>query len=59
MWLFPWLTIVGIVAMVGILGAMAFIPDQRIPLATGLVSLAIAVVLFWLSRARDGRTRRN
>jgi GABA permease len=59
MWLFPWLTIVGIVAMVGILGAMAFIPDQRIPLATGLVSLAIAVVLFWLSRARHRRTRPN
>jgi hypothetical protein len=45
--------------MVGILGAMAFIPAQRIPLATGLVSLAIAVVLFWLSRARHRRTRPN
>ena len=52
MWLFPWLTIVGIVAMVGILAAMAFIPDQRTPLITGLVSLAIAVVVFWLLRAR-------
>ena len=52
MWLFPWLTIVGILAMTGILGAMAFIPDQRVPLATGLVSAAIMVVLFWLLRAR-------
>ena len=52
MWLFPWLTIVGIVAMVGVLAAMAFIPDQRTPLITGLVSLAIAVVVFWLLRAR-------
>ena len=52
MWLFPWLTITGIVAMAGILAAMAFIPDQRIPLATGLVSLAILVALFWLRRVR-------
>jgi GABA permease len=52
MWLFPWLTMVGIVAMVGILAAMAFIPDQRVPLATGLASLAIAVALFWLRRVR-------
>jgi GABA permease len=52
MWLFPWLTILGIVAMAGILAAMAFIPDQRIPLAAGLVSLAISVALFWLRRVR-------
>ena len=32
MWLFPWLTIVAIAAMLGILAAMAFIPDQRTPL---------------------------
>jgi hypothetical protein len=37
--------------MLGILAAMAFIPDPRVPLATGLASLAIAVALFWLSRA--------
>lgn len=48
MWLFPWLTILAIAAMLGILGAMAFIPDQRTPLITGLASLAIAVALFWL-----------
>ena len=29
---------------------MAFIPDQRVPLAAGLASLAIAVGLFWLRR---------
>jgi GABA permease len=52
MWLFPWLTGVAIVAMAGILAAMAFIPDQRIPLATGLASLAISVALFWLRRVR-------
>ena len=50
MWLFPWLTVVAIAAMLGILGAMALIPDQRVPLAAGLASLAIAVALFWLRR---------
>ena len=52
MWLFPWLTIAGIVAMIGILAAMGFIPDQRIPLVSGLVSLAIAVGVFWVRRVR-------
>jgi hypothetical protein len=37
--------------MLAVLAAMAFIPDQRVPLAAGLASLAIAVGLFWLSRA--------
>ena len=50
MWLFPWLTVVAIAAMVGILAAMAFIPDQRVPLIAGLASLAISVGLFWLRR---------
>ncbi|HLY79795.1 MAG TPA: amino acid permease, partial [Caulobacteraceae bacterium] len=50
MWLFPWLTLVAIAAMVGILAAMAFIPDQRVPLATGLASLAILIAVFWLRR---------
>jgi GABA permease len=48
MWLFPWLTLVAIAGMVGILAAMAFIPDQRVPLAAGLASLAISVAAFWL-----------
>ena len=52
MWVFPWLTIAAIVGMVGILAAMAFIPDQRVPLATGLASLSICVALFWLRRVR-------
>ena len=50
MWLFPWLTGLAIAAMLGILAAMAFIPDQRVPLAAGLASLAISVALFWLRR---------
>jgi GABA permease len=51
MWLFPWLTFLSIAAMVGILAAMAFIPDQRVPLIAGLASLAISVGLYWLRRA--------
>ena len=58
MWLYPWLTIAGIVAMVGVLAAMAFIPDQRVPLAAGLASLAICVALFWLRRARGAAALR-
>ncbi len=52
MWLFPWLTGVAIAGMVGILAAMAFIPDQRVPLASGLASLGISVAVFWLRRLR-------
>jgi GABA permease len=52
MWLFPWLTCVAIAAMVGILAAMAFIPDQRVPLAAGFASLVISVAVFWLRRVR-------
>lgn len=51
MWMYPWLTLVAIAGMLGILAAMVFIPDQRVPLATGLASLAIAAALFWLRRA--------
>ena len=50
MWLFPWLTLVAIVAMLAILAAMAFIPDQRDPLIAGLASQAIAEAEFWLRR---------
>jgi hypothetical protein len=34
---------------------MAFIPDQRVPLAAGLASLAISVAVFWLRRLRFPR----
>jgi GABA permease len=54
MWAYPWLTLVAIAAMLGILAAMAFIPDQRAPLVAGLASLAIAVALYWLPRLRFG-----
>ena len=46
MWGFPGLTYVAIAGMIGILGAMAFIPDQRIPLIFGVISLGILVAGF-------------
>ncbi len=57
MWLFPWLTIAGIVGMVSILAAMAFIPDQRVPLVSGLISLAIMIAAFYVSRLRKAAGR--
>jgi GABA permease len=53
MWGFPYLTYVAIVAMLAILGAMALIPDQRLPLALGLASLAGLIVIYVL-RQRFG-----
>ena len=54
MWLYPYLTWLTIVAMIAILLAMAFIPDQRIPLIFGLISLAILLLAF-AARARFGQ----
>jgi GABA permease len=55
MWAYPYLTYVAIFGMVGIVVAMAFIPEQRTPLALGVVSLAVLLVaylarLFWGKR---------
>ncbi|KVF23033.1 amino acid permease [Burkholderia cepacia] len=55
MWAYPYLTWVAIVGMVGILVAMAFIPDQRKPLWLGVASLAVLVVAYRLTR----RSRRE
>jgi GABA permease len=44
MWGYPYLTYVAIAGMLGIVLAMAFIPDQRKPLIFGLVSLGLLVV---------------
>ncbi|RAQ03830.1 GABA permease [Burkholderia cepacia] len=55
MWAYPYLTWVAIVGMVGILVAMAFIPDQRKPLWLGVASLAVMVVAYGLTR----RSRRE
>jgi len=54
MWLFPYLTYLTIAAMLAILLAMAFIPDQRTPLIFGCISLGI-LVLGFVARSRFGR----
>jgi GABA permease len=46
MWGYPYLTYLTIAAMLGIVIAMAFIPDQRTPLVFGLISLGVLLVAF-------------
>ncbi|WP_449413701.1 amino acid permease [Pandoraea soli] len=46
MWGYPYLTWVAIIGMLSIVGAMAFIPDQRTPLALGVASLTVLIVAF-------------
>ncbi|AKM31170.1 GABA permease [Pandoraea faecigallinarum] len=46
MWGFPYLTWVAIAGMLSIVGAMAFLPDQRTPLALGVVSLTVLLLAF-------------
>lgn len=53
MWLFPWLTYVAIAGMLAILAAMAFIPDQQLPLLMGAGSLAIISLGYGLVRRRQ------
>jgi GABA permease len=53
MWGYPYLTYVAIAGMLGIVFAMAFIPDQRTPLLFGLISLGILLLAF-TARTRFG-----
>lgn len=46
MWAYPYLTYFAIAGMLGIVVAMAFIPEQRIPLLFGVISLGIALLAF-------------
>jgi GABA permease len=50
MWAYPQLTYLAIAGMLAILAAMAFIPDQRLPLVFGLVSLAALLAGYALRR---------
>jgi GABA permease len=54
MWGYPYLTYLVIAGMLGIVLSMAFIPDQRTPLAFGLVSVGVLVAAFFVRR-RLGR----
>ena len=46
MWGYPYLTYVAIAGMLGIVVAMAFIPDQRTPLVLGVVSLLLLLLAY-------------
>jgi GABA permease len=50
MWGYPYLTLAVIAAMLAIVGAMAFIPDQRYPLLFGVVSALIMLAGYGLRR---------
>jgi GABA permease len=52
MWGFPYLTYVAIAGMLGILAAMAFLPDQRAALVMGIVSTVIMLGAYALRRMR-------
>jgi GABA permease len=53
MWGYPGLTIVAILTMLGIIAAMAFIPDQRAPLLFGVLSV-LAMMGGYVLRRRFG-----
>jgi GABA permease len=53
MWAYPYLTYIAIAGMLGILLAMAFIPEQRTPLIFGLISFGL-VLLGFSARVRFG-----
>ena len=54
MWAYPYLTYLAIAGMLGIVLAMAFIPEQRTPLIFGVISLGILLAAFG-ARERFGR----
>jgi GABA permease len=53
MWAYPYLTWLAIAGMLGILLAMAFIPEQRTPLIFGVISLGL-LLLGFIARLRFG-----
>jgi GABA permease len=53
MWAYPYLTYLAIAGMLGIVLAMAFIPEQRTPLIFGVMSLGFLLFAFG-ARARFG-----
>lgn len=50
MWLFPWLSYLGIVGMASVLIAMAFTPSHRAELWTSAVSIAVALLAYLVLR---------
>jgi GABA permease len=50
MWGYPYLTGIAIAAMLAIVAAMAFIPEQRAPLLFGLISALLMLGGYFLRR---------
>lgn len=50
MWLFPWLSYLGIAGMASVLVAMAFTPSHRAELWTSAVSIAVALLAYAVFR---------
>jgi GABA permease len=50
MWLFPWLSYLGIAGMASVLVAMAFTPSHRAELWTSMISIAVALVAYAVLR---------
>ena len=50
MWLFPWLSYLGIAGMASVLVAMAFTPSHRAELWTSAVSMAVALLAYAIFR---------
>jgi GABA permease len=53
LWGYPYLTYLAIVAMLGIVIAMGFIPEQRAPLEFGVASVGVLLLGYW-ARLRFG-----
>jgi len=50
MWLFPWLSYLGIAGMASVLVAMAFTPSHRSELWTSMISIAVALLAYAVLR---------
>jgi GABA permease len=57
MWGYPYLTYLAIGGMIAILLAMAFIPDQRIPLIFGSLSLGVLILGFFAKVRASGHSK--
>jgi GABA permease len=55
MWAYPYLTYLAILGMLGIVVAMAFIPEQRTPLIFGVISLGLLLLAFGARRRFGGK----
>jgi GABA permease len=53
-WGYPYLTYLAIAAMLGIVIAMGFIPEQRAPLEFGVASVGVLLLCFWMRRRLGG-----